>query len=144
MAARWVTWPCSVGLAKRLDQTQVHMIAILIKYKRNIGVSNEMYDHHRNLLAGKHAKNSRWSAKWAAAVLAWHHHCVNPLGLDSAMWHRSFLKHHDPLWLAVQRLKHSSRSTTKTRTRDSSGKVLARWSECIEHALVLAPKLAYS
>ena len=70
MAARLVTWPCSVGLAKRLDQTQVHMIAILVNYKHNIGISNEIYYNHRNLLAGKHAAKSLWSVKWAAAVLA--------------------------------------------------------------------------
>ena len=136
LAARWVTWPCSVGLAKRLDQTQVHMIAILINYKHNIGVSNEIYYNHRNLLAGKHAATNRWSVKWAAAVLAWHHHCVNPL--DTCMWHRSILKHHGPAWLALQRLEHSSGSKTKTRTRDSSGNVPARWSEQLDHALDLA------
>ena len=50
-----LNWPCSVGLAKRLDRTQVHMTAILINYKHNIGISNEVYYNHRNLLTGKHA-----------------------------------------------------------------------------------------
>ena len=48
-AARWVTWPCSVGLAKRLDRTHVHMTAILLNYKHNIGVSNDDYYRNRNL-----------------------------------------------------------------------------------------------
>ena len=92
-AARWVTWPCSVGLTKRLDRTQVHMTAIIIYYPHNSGASNELYYKHRNMLAGKHSAKSRWSVKWATAVLAWHHHCINPL--DSSMWHKAILSHHD-------------------------------------------------
>ena len=120
-AARWVTWPCSATLRKRLDRTQVHMTAILLNYKHNIGVSNDTYYKNRDLLAGKQAAKCRWSIRWATAVLAWNHHCTNPI--DSSLWHKAILRHHDPTWLIQQRLKHSSGSKSKTCTRDQPGDV---------------------
>ena len=136
-ASRWVTWPCSVSLTKRLDKTQVHMIAILLNYKHNVNTSVDEYYRYRNLLASKYATKNRWSVRWATAVQAWNHHCLNPL--DSSLWHTAILKHHDPLWLIQQRLKHSTGSRSKTCTRGTAGNVPARWSEQLEHANNIAP-----
>ena len=136
-AARWVTWPCSATLRKRLDRTQVHMTAIPLNYKHNIGVSNDTYYKNKDLLAGKQAAKCRWSIRWATAVLAWNHHCTNPI--DSSLWHKAILRHHDPTWLIQQRLKHSSGSKSKTCTRDQPGNVPSRLSEQLEQASVIAP-----
>ena len=136
-AARWVAWPCSASLSKRLDKNQVHMTAILLNYKHNIGVSNDEYYKNRNFLAGKQAAKGRWSIRWATAVLAWNHHCRNPI--DSSMWHKSILKHDGPACLIEQRLQHRSGSRSKTCTRDSPGNVPSRWSEQLEHANELPP-----
>jgi hypothetical protein len=136
-AARWVTWPCSVSLTFRLDRTQNHMIAILLDYKHNAGTSVDEYFRLRGLMASKYSAKNKWSIRWATAVLAWQHHCMNPI--DSSLWHKSILKHQDPAWLIQQRLKHSSGSRSKTCTRVSAGNVASRWSEQIEHAKSIAP-----
>ena len=93
-ACRWCTWPFSPALAKRLDQTQVHMVCILLDYKMKPGVSIEMHYRNRSILAGRTISSlGRWSEKWAQSVLFWHNHCLR--GHDAHMWHAAILSYHN-------------------------------------------------
>ena len=86
--------PGFAALAKRMNETQIHMIALLLNYKRTTTLSSDMYFRNRAILAGRHASKCRWSVTWAAIVLAWNDHCRR--ATDAAMWHRSILNHQSP------------------------------------------------
>ena len=114
------------------------MIAIVMNYAHKPGTNIDKYYRGRAILAGRHAsKYGRWSQCWATALLKWHDHCRR--GTDADMWHSAMLLHHDALWLAKQRLEHGRSFISRTRTRLKAGKVLCRWSECLELALEVAP-----
>lgn len=102
VSCRWATWPFSHAMAKRLDETQCHMVALLLNYPHTDNVSCDMYYRNRAILAGRTCSNmGRWSVVWATAVLRWHSHCMR--GSDKDMWRKHILSCRTAAWLDEQR-----------------------------------------
>ena len=138
VSCRWVTWPFSHAMAKRLDETQCHMVALLLNYPHTDNVSCDMYYRNRAILAGRTCSNmGRWSVVWATVVLRWHSHCMR--GSDKDMWHKHILSCRTAAWLDEQRAFYGKGITKRTKTRLFSGKVACRWSETLDYALEVSP-----
>ena len=131
---RWSRWPFSVGYAKQIDQTQVHMVSILMDLPPVEGEGAEDFFRRRNLQAGRlAAQTGRWSELWAMSVRNWANHVDR--GHDEAAWSTQIYNTRSREWLAAQRLLHVRGShASRTRTRVLHGKVHRRYFEGVERA----------
>ena len=132
---KWSRWPFQPTYAKRLDQIQTHMIALLFPCQPKDLEEKDSYFQRRSLLAGRLASScGRWSAAWANAVCRWHDHCVR--AHDTRNWCSFVYLHRGADWLAAQRLQNSRQGErNRTNTRSYRGKVTRRYFEGHEQAL---------
>ena len=133
-AWKWSQWPFTTTAAQKLDQCQTHMIAILNPVPSRPDEPPLEYFARRSRSCGRIAKKvGKWSLQWAQSLPRWKGHYERDHA--NCHWNTAIAAWHDRNWLATRRLNHTgANATTRTRTRSTTGRVLARWHESLDVA----------
>ena len=132
---RWSRWPWQMTYAKRLDQTQTHMISLLFPCQPAPSERPDDYLRRRSMLGGRlAARCGRWSVSWAQSVRKWHAHVE--WAHDKKDWCSFVYGYRSFAWLTARRLQHSWRNeANRTNTRVTRGKPAKRYFEGYLEAL---------
>ena len=133
-AWKWSQWPFTKTMATKLDQCQTHMIAILNPVQPLGHESPLEYFSRRSCLCGRTAKRiGKWSVQWAESLSNWKGH--HERDHSKCHWNPAIAAWHDQQWLETQRRNNTgANATSRTRTRSTTGRVLARWRESLDVA----------
>ena len=126
---KWSRWPWQPTYARRLDQVQTQMVALLLPCVQAPSEDPDAFFRCRSLLSGRLASTTgRWSIAWAKAVCRWHDHCLR--ARDERNWNAFIYKYRCEEWLTQRRVQNSRRGeAARTNTRASHGKVTRRYFE---------------
>ena len=130
-AWKWSQWPFTKTGAIKLDQCQTHMISILVPVHALAHEQPLDYFARRSRICGRMAKSAgKWSIQWAESLPKWKGHYERDH--SNCEWNPAIATWHDQCWLEAQRRNYTgANATTRTRTRSTIGRVLARWHETV-------------
>ena len=125
---KWSRWPWQPTYAKRLDQIQTHMIAMLFPSDMKPFETKDAFFTRRALLAGRIATEcGRWSKCWAISVKRWHDHWVR--AHDRGSWWSFIYIHRYSEWLLGRALNRRKGEHNRTNARAIRAKATRRYFE---------------
>ena len=125
---RWSRWPFTPTLAKKLDACQRRFLYPLFPVRPRLHETLQEFYTRRHRATSRLANTSgKWSRSWASDLAKWHARLER--GHDNYTWSLHILQWRGGFWLEVQRLLHSARGESRTKTRLSRGKPSMRWEE---------------
>jgi len=125
-------WPWQLSTQARLNRAQNAMAAVIANLHPQPGESPAEFCIRRNGCASRIFAKKRWGDKWRHSLQTWSEHLLRPR--NGASWAARLLAFHDRRWIQQRRLLHTSGRTSRTRTRNYTGKVHKRWDESVVEA----------